>query len=130
MAKSKDWQAWHEAYAEENTPLSRRLQLVQRHIASWLDERKGEKLTVVSACAGQGHDLLGVLATRTDAHRVSCTLLEYDQRNVAAACAVVSSAAPAQRQGRSGRRRRPLRVHRVSPGRPGAAGWSFRQHQR
>ncbi len=91
MAKSKDWQAWHEAYAEENTPLSRRLQLVQRHIASWLDERKGEKLTVVSACAGQGHDLLGVLATRTDAHRVSCTLLEYDQRNVAAACAVVSS---------------------------------------
>ena len=58
-----DWQAWLEPYADENSPLSRRLRLVQRHIASWLDERPGDALTVVSVCAGQGHDLLGVLTT-------------------------------------------------------------------
>lgn len=89
MTVAKDWQAWHEAYADENSPLSRRLRLVQRHIAAWLDERQGEALTVVSACAGQGHDLLGVLVDRSDARRVRATLLEYDERNVAAAQAVV-----------------------------------------
>jgi hypothetical protein len=90
---AKDWQAWHAPYADQDSPLSRRLRLVQQHISSWLDERRGETLTVVSACAGQGHDLLGVLATRTDAHRVRCTLLENDQRNVAAARAAATRAA-------------------------------------
>lgn len=79
------WQAWHEPYADENSPLSRRLRLVQQHIASWLDQRSEERLSVVSACAGQGHDLIGVLAARPDAHRVQGTLLEYDRGNVAAA---------------------------------------------
>src|SRR6478672_4970618 len=93
MTAGKDWQAWHEPYADETSPLSRRLRLVQRHIASWLDDRPGEALTVVSACAGQSHDLLGVLATRTDASRVRATLLEYDERNVVAAQSAVDDAA-------------------------------------
>ena len=93
MTAGKDWQAWHEAYADETSPLSRRLRLVQRHIDSWLDDRHGEALTVVSACAGQGHDLLGVLTIRADANRVRATLLEYDERNVAAARAKVDDAA-------------------------------------
>jgi len=85
VAVTKDWQAWHELYADATSPLSQRLRLVQRHIGMWLDDRQGEALTAVSACAGQGHDLLGVLATRADAHRVRATLLEGDERNVAAA---------------------------------------------
>jgi len=79
---SKDWLAWHTAYADEQSPLSRRLRLVQEHIAAWLQERPGEALDVVSVCAGQGHDLLGVLAQQPDAGRVHATLLEYDPRNV------------------------------------------------
>lgn len=58
----------------------------------WLNERSDEPLTVVSVCAGQGHDLLGVLAARPDAGRVRCTLLENDERNVEAARAAVTSA--------------------------------------
>jgi len=85
VAVTKDWQAWHEPYADANSSLSRRLRLVRRHVGLWLDDRQGEALTAVSACAGQGHDLLGVLATRADAHRVRATLLEGDERNVAAA---------------------------------------------
>ncbi|WP_433346046.1 SAM-dependent methyltransferase [Micromonospora sp. CA-111912] len=85
MTARTDWQAWHEPYADEESPLSRRLHLVRREIAAWLDERPDERLTVVSACAGQGHDLVGVLAGRADAHRVHATLLEYDAGNVAAA---------------------------------------------
>jgi hypothetical protein len=93
MTGSKDWHAWHRPYADATSPLSRRLRLVQCHIASWLDDHDGEPLTVVSACAGQGHDLLGVLSTRADADRVRATLLEYDERNVAAAQAAVENAA-------------------------------------
>ena len=79
------WQEWHEAYADESSPLSRRLRLVQDHVRQWLDERPEADLTVVSACAGQGHDLLGVLGGRDDAHRVRATLLETDPVNAAAA---------------------------------------------
>lgn len=80
-----DWRAWHAPYADPRSPLSHRLRLVQEHIAAWLDERAGERLTVVSACAGQGHDLLGVLAARPDADRVRATLVEGDPGNIAVA---------------------------------------------
>jgi hypothetical protein len=78
VTTARDWQSWRQPYADENSALSRRLRLIQQHIALWLDERKGEPLTVVSSGAGQGHDLLGVLATRPDADRVRCTLLEKE----------------------------------------------------
>jgi hypothetical protein len=80
-----DWLAWHERYREPNSALSQRLRLVRQHIHAWLDSRPGQALTVLSACAGQGDDLIGVLAERPDAGRVQARLLEYDPRNVAAA---------------------------------------------
>jgi 2-keto-3-deoxy-L-rhamnonate aldolase RhmA len=83
------WQQWHAAYADESSPLSHRLRLVRNHVGQWLDERPEQNLTVVSACAGQGHDILGVLGGREDAHRVRATLLELDPVNAAAARAVV-----------------------------------------
>jgi hypothetical protein len=86
MNDGKDWYAWHSPYADPGSPLARRLRLVQQHIAAWLDERPGDgPVSVVSMCAGQGHDILAVLAERPDASRVSATLIEYDPRNVAAA---------------------------------------------
>lgn len=85
--RDKDWWSWHEPYRDPASPLSRRLRLVQGHIDAWLDDRPGADLTAVSACAGQGHDLLGVLATRRDARRVRATLIENEQRNVDQACA-------------------------------------------
>ncbi|MEV0453947.1 class I SAM-dependent methyltransferase [Catellatospora methionotrophica] len=81
----KDWYDWHQPYADPQSPLSRRMRLVRQHIVDWLDERPDQELTVVSACAGQGRDLLGVLAERPDAARVRATLIEYDPRNVAVA---------------------------------------------
>ncbi|MEU7973848.1 class I SAM-dependent methyltransferase [Micromonospora sp. NPDC049089] len=85
MNDGKDWYAWHSSYAEDDSPLARRLRLVQQHIAAWFDERPGKPVSVVSMCAGQGQDVLDVLATRPDATRVDVTLIEYDPRNVAAA---------------------------------------------
>ncbi|WP_155375606.1 class I SAM-dependent methyltransferase [Catellatospora vulcania] len=85
MRDAKDWYDWHGPYADPDSPLSRRLRLVQEHVDGWLDERPEPVLRVVSACAGQGRDLLGVLARRPDAARVRATLIEYDPRNVEAA---------------------------------------------
>jgi len=92
VVAAKDWRAWHEAYAQPGSDLSRRLRLLQGELSSWLDGRPGEAITVVSVCAGQGHDLLGVLAARVDADRVRATLLEYDAGNVARAQSAVRQA--------------------------------------
>lgn len=73
------WQAWHRAYADPVSDLSRRRRSVQRQIEAWLDGRPGERLRVVSACSGDGRDLLEVLARRPDAGRVSALLLELDE---------------------------------------------------
>jgi len=87
-----DWLAWHARYLDPSSPLSRRLGIIQAHITDWLNRRPGVPLTAVSICAGQGHDLIGVLAHRTDADRVHATLLENDERNVAAARAAAETA--------------------------------------
>jgi len=76
---STDWQAWHATYADPDSDLSRRRRSVQRQIAQWLDDRNDDRLRVVSACAGDGRDLLEVLAARPDRARVTATLLELDE---------------------------------------------------
>jgi len=58
-----DWQVWHEGY-ESDTPLRRRLEIVQRHIGEFLDGFSGSPVRVVSMCAGEGRDLLGALDSR------------------------------------------------------------------
>jgi len=73
-----DWVEWHASYADPDSPLSRRLEIVRDRIARVLDEHAPRPLLVVSVCAGDGRDLLGVLSERPDAGRVSATLLEYD----------------------------------------------------
>jgi hypothetical protein len=92
MSTPTDWYDWHRPYDDERSPLSQRLRLVQRHVAGWLDRRTEESLTVVSACAGQGRDLIDVLAGRPDAGRVRARLIEGDQRNVDAARAAIAAA--------------------------------------
>lgn len=92
MSDGTDWHQWHRPYADATSALSRRLRLVQHHIDRWLDDRAEPALTVVSACAGQGHDVLGVLTARPDAARVRATLIEYDPRNAAEARARVDAA--------------------------------------
>ena len=85
MSARTDWYDWHRPYDDEHSPLSQRLRLVQRHIADWLDHRAGPASTVVSACAGQGRDLIDVLAGRPVPGRVRARLIESDARNVDAA---------------------------------------------
>lgn len=75
MADLRDYEQWHRAYDDPSSGLSWRLRTVQRFIERALD-RHGGPIRVLSACAGDGRDLLEVLAGRSDADRVTATLIE------------------------------------------------------
>ena len=75
MSETRDYQDWHHRYDDPNSGLSWRLELVRRHIGDALDRHPGET-RILSLCSGDGRDVLGVLADRDDAGRVSAVLLE------------------------------------------------------
>ena len=64
---STDWVDWHTPYDDPDSSLSQRLQAVQRGVRRFLDTVGERPVRVVSACAGQGRDLLEVLATHRPA---------------------------------------------------------------
>jgi hypothetical protein len=76
-----DWFAWHDAYDDPESDLSGRLRVVQERIISALDEAPAGPLRVVSLCAGQSRDLLGVLPGHPRARDVTARLVERDARN-------------------------------------------------
>jgi hypothetical protein len=77
----RDYVTWHSAYSDPSSSLSARLRQVQREIAAWLDRTPGD-VRVLSSCAGQGHDILGVLEERPyDRVRVTGALIELDPTN-------------------------------------------------
>lgn len=66
-----DWNAWHHDYTEAGSPLARRLEIIRpeiRRVFAAADARsaggRSEPLTVLSACAGDGRDILEILAER------------------------------------------------------------------
>lgn len=72
---TRDYQDWHRRYDDPGSSMSWRLERVRHHIREALDQYPGET-RVLSVCAGDGRDLLGVLAGRADSDRVSSVLLE------------------------------------------------------
>ncbi len=73
-----DWSQWHDAYARPGSGLGDRLAAVRHQIDARLGATAPAAVRVISACAGDGRDLLGVLAGRPDAERVTALLVEYD----------------------------------------------------
>jgi hypothetical protein len=57
----KDWLEWHDLYNTE-PKLQQRLEIVQEYISYSLDNSPTGTIRVVSACAGDGRDLLGNLS--------------------------------------------------------------------
>jgi hypothetical protein len=86
----RDWRAWHEAY-DADTPLRRRLGVVQERIRVALDGMRPGLIRVVSFCAGEGRDLLGVLADHARAGDVRARLVELDDELAARARRAVPS---------------------------------------
>jgi hypothetical protein len=81
----RDWYAWHRDYDEPDTGLARRLAAVQDQIRTALDAAPPGPLHAISLCAGQGRDLIGVLARHPRRDDVTARLVELDPRNTEAA---------------------------------------------
>ncbi|HXY28923.1 MAG TPA: methyltransferase domain-containing protein [Acidimicrobiales bacterium] len=86
-AGDSHWVRWHGPYDDPASGLSRRLRIVQSMVRRALDDlsstSRAQPLRVLSLCAGQGRDVIDVLATHPVAPRASALLVELDPALVA-----------------------------------------------
>jgi hypothetical protein len=87
-----DWVAWHEDYGDPSSSLSARLRRVQWHLSQALDRAPAGPVRLVSLCAGQGLDVLGVLPGHSRRDDVSAVLVEADPHNAEVARSAVTEA--------------------------------------
>jgi hypothetical protein len=87
-----DWVEWHAGYDDPDSRLAHRLRIVQERIRTALDELPPGPITVISLCAGEGRDLIEVLATHPRRDGVRARLVERDPRIVATANAAARAA--------------------------------------
>ena len=97
----RDWYAWPSEYDEPGSRLSQRLELVRTRVAT-LDEALRDPsrvrddgvspVRVLSLVAGQGRDVIPLLATHSRRADIAARLVEVDTRNVMAAAALVEAA--------------------------------------
>lgn len=85
MAGGMDWVAWHAAYDDPDSSLSARLRQVRLHLADAIDQAPPGPVRLVSLCAGQGRDVLGVLPGHPRRDDVRAILVELDPQNARAA---------------------------------------------
>ena len=76
-----DWKSWHDAYDNPESVLTRRLRTVRERIRVALDEAPAGPLRAISLCAGQGRDLIPVLAEHPRGADVHARLVELDADN-------------------------------------------------
>jgi hypothetical protein len=86
------WIEWHARYEDPGSSLSRRLAVVQRRLAQALDEAAGGPVRLISICAGQGRDVIGVLSEHKRAGDVAALLVELDPVLAGDARALASAA--------------------------------------
>ena len=88
----RDWVAWHGGYDVPGSGLAQRLAAVQAQIAAALDRAPAGPVRAVSMCAGQGRDLIGVLAQHPRGAEVTARLVELNRRNAATARGLAAAA--------------------------------------
>lgn len=79
---SHNWSGWHGQYDDPRSTLIHRAQLTHRALHQAIDLAPGgaqDPLYLVSICAGEGRDLLPVLAAPRTERRISATLIEIDR---------------------------------------------------
>jgi hypothetical protein len=79
------WVSWHDDYDDPESDLSQRLIAVQHRLADAINQAPPGAIRVISACAGQGQDVIGVLKSHPRASDVQALLVESDQDNVGVA---------------------------------------------
>jgi hypothetical protein len=89
-APQRDWKSWHRDYADADSDLAHRLIHVQRRLSDALDAAPPGPIRLISLCAGEGRDVLGVLPTHPRRADVTARLVELDP-DVAAAGRVAAA---------------------------------------
>lgn len=78
---ARDWRRWHDDYDSPDSSLARRLVVVQGYLERALSEAPAEAdgdRRLISLCAGDGRDVLPVLARHSHGHLVHAVLAELD----------------------------------------------------
>jgi hypothetical protein len=96
MMGVKDWVAWHRGYEDPSSSLSARLRRVRYHLSRAIDRAPQGPVSVVSLCAGQGLDVIGVLPDHPRRDDVRAVLVEADATNAALARRAATDAGLAQ----------------------------------
>jgi hypothetical protein len=89
---NRDWVRWHEGYDDPASPLSARLACVRAHLSDALTAAPPGPVRLLSLCAGQGNDVLGVLPGHPRRDDVTAVLVEYDSHNATVATDRISAA--------------------------------------
>lgn len=92
----KDWEAWHADYDDPSSSLTARLHDVQQRLATAVHDAPSGPVSLLSLCAGQGHDVSGALFGHPRRDDVTAVLVESDPRNVELARRRVAAAGLAQ----------------------------------
>ncbi len=77
------WWRWHEMYEDPDSPLSERLRLVQAGVREALDRQAAGAISIVSMCAGQGRDVIDIVAGHPRRAEVRALLVEREPSLVA-----------------------------------------------
>jgi hypothetical protein len=86
------WASWHQDYADPTSPLSQRLAVVVNRVQQAVGQLPPGPISIISACAGQGHDVVLALQDHPRAADVTGCLVEWDEHNVHLAAAALRSA--------------------------------------
>ena len=79
---ARDWVAWHREYDDPSSRLSQRLRVVHARLRDAI-EAQPAAMRLISMCAGEGRDVIGVLAEHPRRTEVTARLVELNPHNAA-----------------------------------------------
>jgi len=74
----RDYEAWHRQYDDPTSPLTQRIAIVQARLGQRLSAAAPGAIRVISICAGEGRDLIGVLPHHPRRADVTAVLVELN----------------------------------------------------
>ncbi|NUR24595.1 MAG: SAM-dependent methyltransferase [Catenulispora sp.] len=78
MAELRDWKQWFAAYDDPGSPLASRLAVVREGIKRALDTARPGPVKILYLCAGEGRDVVPVVAAHARRDDVTARLVEFD----------------------------------------------------
>ena len=81
----RDYRAWHDEYDDPDSSLAERLRVVRARLDELLSAAPSGPVRILSLCAGQGRDVVGVLAGHWRRVDATAVLIELDPINARAA---------------------------------------------